>query len=199
MSSPKQLATAGVTAPAGTIIVPEAVKAVNIAIQHAFRTRPTSTRCRPSYPPIGKIIRDQVTSPIIGSVNLDGARDITGAALVPDSATILDKAGVKIPLRSNLLVTAGFSLPGFDGLLRGFRVYKPVADGSKASGYKFVSDGTLLWKACVPGTSLRGRAGCVETQPLHDAVERHDGRVSHRQRRGAGAVDEPDGRRCDQP
>ena len=38
MGSPKQLATAGVTAPPGMIIVPAAVKAVNIAIQHAFAT-----------------------------------------------------------------------------------------------------------------------------------------------------------------
>ena len=151
MSSPKQLATAGTTAPAGTIIVPEAVKAVNIAIQHAFANSADFNTLPTLYPPIGRTSEFQVTSPIIGSVNLDGGRDISGAALVPDSATILDKAGVKIPLRSNLLVTAGFSLPGFDGLLRGFRVYKPVTDGSKASGYKFVSDGTPLWKACVPG------------------------------------------------
>jgi hypothetical protein len=150
--SPNQIATAGVTAPPGTIIVPEAVKAVNIAIQHAFQNSADLNTLPTAYPPIGKITEHQVTSPIIGSVNLDGARDITGAALVPDSTNVLDKAGVKIPLRSNLLVTAGFSLPGFDGLLRGFRVYKPVVDGSKASGYKFVSDGTLLWKACAPGS-----------------------------------------------
>ncbi len=148
-----RLATAGVTAPPGTIIVPEAVKAVNIAIQHAFQNSADFNTLPTIYPPIGRITEHQVTSPIIGSVNLDGARDINGVALVPDSANVLDKAGVKIPLRSNLLITAGFSLPGFDGLLRGFRVYKPVTDGSKTSGYKFVSDGTPLWKACVPGAS----------------------------------------------
>ena len=153
LGSPNQVATAGVTAPAGTIIVPEAVKAVNLAIQHAFANSADFNTLPTAYPPIGRKSEFQVTSPIIGSVNLDGARDITGAALVPDSATVIDKAGVKIPLRSNLLVTAGFSLPGFDGVLRGFRVYKPVTDSSKASGYKFVSDGTLLWKACVPGAS----------------------------------------------
>ena len=152
MGSPNQLATAGVTAPAGTIIVPEAVKAVNIAIQHAFANSADFNTLPTAYPPIGRMSEFQVTSPIIGSVNLDGARDITGATLVPDSANVLDKAGVKIPLRSNLLVTAGFSLPGFDGLLRGFRVYKPVPDGAQASGYKFVSDGKQLWKACAPGS-----------------------------------------------
>ena len=46
--SPKQIATAGVTAPPGTIIVPEAVKAVNIAIQHAFQDSGTETS--PSFP-----------------------------------------------------------------------------------------------------------------------------------------------------
>jgi hypothetical protein len=151
MGSPKQIELSADPARPGTIVVPDAVKAVNIAIQHAFQNSADFNTLPTAYPPIGKITEHQVTSPIIGSVNLDGARDINGVALVPDSATILDKAGVKIPLRSNLLVTAGFSLPGFDGVLRGFRVYKPVADGSKASGYKFVSDGTPLWKACVPG------------------------------------------------
>ncbi len=152
-NSPAQLSTAGVTAPAGTMIVPEVVKAVNIAIQHAFADASDFNTLPTIYPPIGRMTEHQVTSPIIGSVNLDAARDITGAALVPDSTNILDKQGVKIPLRSNLLVTAGFSLPGFDGLLRGFRVYKPVTDGSQPSGYKFVSDGTLLWQACAPGSA----------------------------------------------
>ena len=156
VSSPKQIEMAmsvPPTGPSGTIVVPEAVKAVTIAIQHAFQNSADFNTLPTAFPPLGKITEHQVTSPIIGSVNLDGARDINGVALVPDSANVLDKAGVKIPLRSNLLITAGFSLPGFDGLLRGFRVYKPVTDGSKASGYKFVSDGTPLWKACVPGDS----------------------------------------------
>jgi hypothetical protein len=152
LTSPKQLATAGVTAPPGTIIVPEALKAVNIAIQHAFATSADFNTLPTAYPPIGRLSEFQVTSPIIGSVNLDGAKDINGAALVPDSTNILDKQGVKIPLRSNLLVTAGFSLPGFDGVLRGFRVYKPESNDSQPSGYKFISDGTLLWKACAPGS-----------------------------------------------
>ena len=164
MGSPKQVATAGVTAPPGTIIVPEALKAVNIAIQHAFAASEDFNTLPTVYPPIGRLSEFQVTSPIIGSVNLDGAKDINGAALVPDSATILDKQDVKIPLRSNLLVTAGFSLPGFDGVLRGFRVYKPEANSSQPSGYKFVSDGTLLWKACAPGS------GCA---PAPDSSRRN--------------------------
>jgi hypothetical protein len=152
-NSPGQYTTAG--AMAGTLIVPEVVRAVNVAIQHAFVNSNDLNTLPTAFPPIGRMTEHQVTSPIIGSVNLDDGRDITGAALVPNSANVLDKQGVKIPLRSNLLVTAGFSMPGFDGVLRGFRVYKPVSDSTQPSGYKFVSDGTLLWKACVPG------AGCA--------------------------------------
>ena len=44
---------------------------------------------------------------------------------------------------------------------------------------------------------LRGRTRRLETQSLHDPVERDDGRVSQRQRGGACAIDEPDGGRCD--
>jgi hypothetical protein len=65
---------------------------------------------------------------------------------------VKDKANVQIPQRSNLMLTAGLAMPGFDGRLRAFRVYKPVVDATKPSGYKFLSDGTRLWVACVPGT-----------------------------------------------
>jgi len=139
-------------APTGTVIVPEMVKAINTAIQHAFaasgdvNTDPTLTL------PIGPQTEFQVTSPIIGSVNLDDGVDINGAALVPNSTDVKDKANVQIPQRSNLMLTAGLAMPGFDGRLRAFRVYKPVVDATKPSGYKFLSDGTRLWVACVPGT-----------------------------------------------
>ena len=66
LSSPKQLATAGTTAPAGTIIVPEVVKAVNIAIQHAFANSADFNTLPTAYPPIGRMSEFQVTSPIIG-------------------------------------------------------------------------------------------------------------------------------------
>jgi Tfp pilus tip-associated adhesin PilY1 len=89
-------------------------------------------------------------------VNLEGAKDITGAAL--PNTIITDKAGTSLPQRSNLLVTAGFTLPGFKGSLRGFRQYKPVADNTQLSGWKFNADGTRLWIACVPGET-----GCKST------------------------------------
>ena len=155
LASPAQIATEGVTAPAGTVIVPEAVKAMNLAVQHAFAASGDLNTAPTASLPIGPLTEFQVTSPIIGTVNLDGGVDINGSALVPDSASVKDPANVKIPQRSNLLVTTGFSMPGFDGKLRAFRVYKPVADSTKPSGYKFMSDGTRLWVACVPG------AGCA--------------------------------------
>jgi len=157
MVSPTQIATAGTTAPAGTVIVPEVVKAVNTAIQHAFASSTDLNTAPTPALPIGPQTEYQVTSPIIGSVNLDAGVDINGAALTPDSANVQDKAGVKIPQRSNLLLTTGVAMPGFDGRLRAFRVYKPVVDSTTASGYKFLSDGTRLWVACVPGASCAAK------------------------------------------
>ena len=154
--SPAQVARAGTTAPAGTVVVPEMVKAVNTAIQHAFAASgdvnidPTPTL------PIGPQTEFQVTSPIIGSVNLDDGVDITGAALIPNSANVVDTSNVPIPQRSNLMLTAGLAMPGFEGRLRAFRVYKPEMDATRPAGYKFISDGTRLWVACVPG------AGCAK-------------------------------------
>jgi hypothetical protein len=159
LTSPAQLATAGASAPAGTIIVPEVVKAVNTAIQHAFALETDFNTQPTALLPYGPSSEFQVTSPIIGTVNLDNARDINGVPLSPNSADVLDRAGVKIPQRSNLMVTTAFAMPGFDGKLRGFRVYRPEVDSTKASGYKFVSDGKALWVACVPGT------GCAEPDP----------------------------------
>jgi Tfp pilus tip-associated adhesin PilY1 len=44
-----------------------------------------------------------------------------------------------------MMLTAGFSLPGFEGRLRAFRTYRPVADATKPTGWKFINDGTRLW------------------------------------------------------
>jgi hypothetical protein len=133
-------------APAGTIVVPEMVRAMNLAVQHAFqRYAQFSTGAAAS--------EFQVTSPIIGTVELADAKDINGAALT--NTVVNDKAGVLIPQRSNLMVTTGFSLPGFDGKLRGFRVHKPIADSSASSGYRFVADGTPLWVATTPAADSR--------------------------------------------
>lgn len=132
--------------PIDTIVVPEIVKAMNVAIQHgfadfaAFNGTPSTSEM-----PTG--------SPIVGSVNLENAKDIAGALLT--NTIVTDKAGVKIPQRLNVLLNSGFTLPSFDGTLRAFRTYKPQTDSSQVSGYKFVNDGTRLWVASVPAAGSR--------------------------------------------
>ena len=83
-------------------------------------------------------------SPIVATVNLKNAKDATGAAL-PNTDITASPGGQALPQRSNMLLTAGFALPGFDGVLRAFRVYRPETDSTKPTGWKFVNDGTRLW------------------------------------------------------
>jgi len=171
-SSMWSAATTG--APAGTVVVPEVVRAVNIAIQAAFEnfadlnTAATTAWAagagvpavagdfRPATPALIPSSEFQVTTPIIGTVNMVGASDINGALLTPDPLTVKDRSGNVIPQRSNMLLTAAFGLPGFDGKVRAYRVYKPVADNTQPSGWKFQSDGTPLWQACAPDTTTTG-------------------------------------------
>ena len=56
------------------------------------------------------------------------------------------------------MLTAGFGLPGFDGRLRAFRTFKPVADSTKPTGWKFVKDGTRLWPDLDSRPALAGMA-----------------------------------------
>ena len=69
---------------------------------------------------------------MIGTVNLENARDITGTAL-PLTVIQHPTTHVKIPQRSNVMLTTGFSLPGFEARLRAFRVYKPASDATTRS------------------------------------------------------------------
>jgi hypothetical protein len=99
-------------------------------------------------------------SPIVGTVNLVGASDANGS-LLPDTA--IDSvagatAGQPLPQRSNFMLTAGFSLPGFDGRLRAFRTFRPELDNTKATGWKFVQDGTRLWPNLDDRPELAGQA-----------------------------------------
>ena len=98
------------------------------------------------------------------------------------------RPGTKIPQRSNVMVTSAFSLPGFDARLRAFRVYKPVADGTAVSGYKFTSDGTRLWVAAAPAAASRNIYTVLP--------DRDDDGVHGRQCGGACAVHEHDGGGC---
>src|SRR5439155_1844401 len=161
----------------GTVIVPHIVRAINTAIAHTFATSTDFNTAPTGALPFGPSSEFQVTSPIIGMVDLKNAVDITGAAL--PLTTITDKAGNVIPQRSNLMVTTGLSVPAttgqlsMNGTLRGFRTYKPVADSTQLSGYKFQSDGTRLWIACAPGAGPGGVCTTPTGTALNDSSVRN--------------------------
>jgi hypothetical protein len=96
-------------------------------------------------------------SPIVASVNLEGASGADGTTL-PNTEVTASPGGQPLSQRSNMLLTAGFSLPGFDGVLRAFRVFRPEPDATKATGWKFVNDGTRLWPDLDGRPSLAGQA-----------------------------------------
>ena len=131
--------------------VPEFVRAVNLAVSNAFVSQSDFDKAPDATHVSGYSTEFQVTSPIIGTVNLENAKDINGNSL-PNTIVTNPADGVKIPQRSNLMVTSAVTLPGYAASLRAFRVYKPVADSTKPTGYSFNSDGTPLWVACAPGT-----------------------------------------------
>ena len=141
--------------PAGTP-VPEAVRAVNIAISHGFMDDADCNKTPAAPLPYGPQTEIQVTSPVVGTVNLKGMTDINGLAL-PDSETdiVHPVSKAKIPQRSNVLLTTGFALPNFEGKLRAMRVYKPVGGQATPTTFKFVQDGTKLWVASAPAAASR--------------------------------------------
>ena len=117
-----------------------------------------STRAPSSAHPFGLTADWQVTSPIVGTVNLRGASKIGSSGTpeaLPDSETYIFSGTTEVPQRSNVLVTAAFELPGFKGQLRAFRTYKPVADSTKPSGYRFTQDGSRLWVSSTPAAGSR--------------------------------------------
>lgn len=132
--------------------VAEVVQAINWAVQHALLPADTfnntSTAALPSLS-----VEHQSTSPITGTVNLENRVDLDGDPL--PATRIVDAGGKVIPQQSNVMVTAGYTLPGFDGKLRAFRVYAPVADASVDNGYRFDQDGTPLWVAAAPAAASR--------------------------------------------
>jgi hypothetical protein len=134
--------------------IPELVEAVNFAVSHTFVDQGDFDLPPDIVHPYGYSTSHQVTSPIVGTVDLRNAQDITGATL-PDTYIEHPVTHVEIPQRSNVIVTTGYTLPGFTGLMQAARVYKPVADSTKSIGYKFVSDATKLWVASAPAAALR--------------------------------------------
>jgi outer membrane protein assembly factor BamB len=133
--------------------VPEIVAAIHAAIQHAFASF-TDFNVAPSADrPYGVPSYFPTVGPVIGTVDLTNAVDAAGNLLPSTHLTAPD--GSVLPQPSNLMVTAGFELPGFVGRLSAFRVYRPVVDAGKATGYRFSSDGTRVWTAWVPDADRR--------------------------------------------
>ncbi len=127
----------------------EVTAAVDRAVQQAFaRSADFDTSTASEFSPV---------SPIVGTVNLKNARDANGSAL-PNTDITANPGGQDLQQRSNFLLTAGFTLPGFDGVLRAFRTYKPVVDSTKPTGWKFVNDGTRLWPDLDGRPSMAGKA-----------------------------------------
>jgi hypothetical protein len=145
--------------PDGTVVVPEAVRAINTAIQAAFRTHQDLNTNSPSTSvpeaPVIPASEFQASAPVVGTVNLKGVVGARGDVPGPEPDAVLDRTGSPIPQRSNLMITTGFTLPGFDGMVRAFRVYAPVRDAMEPSGWRFQADGTKLWTARAPDPASR--------------------------------------------
>lgn len=127
----------------------EVTAAVDYAVQQAF--------ARAADFDSGTVSEFTPVSPIVGTVNLKNGLDASGSAL-PNTDIVANPGGQPLPQRSNFLLTAGFTLPGFDGVLRAFRPYKPVVDATTPTGWKFVNDGTRLWPDLDGRPGLAGKA-----------------------------------------
>lgn len=129
----------------------EVAEWINYAVQAGY--------ARASDTDLGNPSEFVAVSPIVGTVNLDGGADATGAALPNTTVHIGDDSSAAIvPQRSNVLISAGFELPGFYGRLRAFRVYVPERDATTASGWRFANDGTKLWPDLDGRPELAGQA-----------------------------------------
>ena len=144
-------------AAANDVAVPEVVHAISTAVQHGFAQPADFNTAPTALLPYGPQSEFLVTSPLVGTVNLKGATDIDSVPL-PNTDIANPASGAPIPQRGNVMITAGFALPGFDARLRAFRVYKPIVDVTKPSGYKFSQDGTPLWLASSPAPEYCGDA-----------------------------------------
>ena len=127
--------------------------AVNFAIQHAFaRFADVNALPTPSLP-LGPASEFPMAPPIVGTLDIENL--VTDAGILLPLARVTTPAGAVIPQASNVLFTAGFTLPGFDGRIRAFRVYRPQPDPAGPGGYRFVADGTRIWTAATPPPASR--------------------------------------------
>jgi hypothetical protein len=109
---------------------------------------------------VGRESEYTFVSPVVGTVNLVGALD-ADANLLSNTEVFSSSgstSGQVVPQRSNVLVTGGFALPGFDGRLRAFRTFRPESDPTKPTGWRFVQDGTRLWPDLDGRADLAGQA-----------------------------------------
>ncbi len=88
-------------AAANYVAVPEMVSAITAAVQHGF-AQPTDFNTAPTAQlPYGPQSEFQVTSPIVGTVNLKNSVSITGATL-PNTDITNPTSGAEIPQRGNV-------------------------------------------------------------------------------------------------
>ena len=127
----------------------EVAAAINYAVQRGF-ARSTSFDA-------GTASEFLPVSPVVGTVNLKNGKNSNGS-LLPNTDITASPGGQSLAQRSNFLLTSGFSLPGFDGVLRAFRAYKPETDSTKPTGWKFTKDGTPLWPDLDGRPGLKGLA-----------------------------------------
>ena len=123
--------------------------AINYAVQNGF--------ARSTDVDSGTSSEFVAVSPIVGTVNLKNAKDSNGNTL-PNTDIVASPGGQALPQRSNMLITAGFALPSFDGRMRAYRAFKPIADSTKPTGWKFSNDTTALWPDLDGRPSLKGMA-----------------------------------------
>jgi hypothetical protein len=130
----------------------DVARAMNFAVQMGFQSAVNLDAMQPS--------EYSFVSPIVGTVNMVNAKSATGATLsnTDVTSTVGPTAGQPLPQRANMLLTGGFTLPGFDGRVRAFRTFAPVADPTKPTGWKFVKDGTRLWPDLDDRPWLAGQA-----------------------------------------
>jgi hypothetical protein len=142
--------------------VPDVVKAFNWAISDAVRAWTDSAG--PNIGGQNVASETQSSTPVVGTVDLTGAHDINNNPLT--LTDIVPKTtATAIPQRSNVMISNSYLLPGFQGVLRAFRQFKPVNtndpgdpanyDASNPLGWKFAQDGTRLWVSSLPAAAQR--------------------------------------------